>query len=233
MKYPPYRLSSRIYYKKIFYFSVATLLLFPCIKVWGDSTHFPEDLIDQENHSPNPIAAKRDEFKKLFRKPTRITPSKNNEKSSKPVVLKPPAKLPAPPKKDPSPVITVKTRPQVQPLAEEKPAPQLPQEQDKSSATLSSYSTVAKERPPLAQLDPSQEVRAQKWVLFSSAKRGLKSSPTSLEIVNIVDEKVPSNRGEEVKNLLIEMGLKPEQLRVFNVKAEENQPGQVYIFGGQ
>jgi hypothetical protein len=239
MKYPLYTLSSRAYYKKIFYFSVATLFLIPCVKVWGDSTHFPKDLIDQENHSPsnNPIAIKREEFKKLFQspknKPTRIIPSKNNEKSLKPVVLKPPTKLPSPSKKDPSPVITVKTRPQVQPLAEKKTSPPLPQEQEKPSSVLNSYSTVAKERPPLAQLDPSQEVQAQKWVLFSSAKRGLKSSRPPLDIVNVVGEKGPTHRGEEVKNLLIEMGVKPEHLRVINVKAEENQPGQVYIFGGK
>ena len=138
------------------------------------------------------------------------------------------------------PLVSVTPHPQVQPLpeeaiaySEEETTPQASQKQNKASETLISLSTAAKERPPLVYLEPNQQVWSQKWVLVSSAKRGLKSSPNGLEIVNVVGEKGPSNRGEEVKSLLVKMGFMPGQLRVINAKGEENQAGQVYIFGGQ
>ncbi|OJW51457.1 MAG: hypothetical protein BGO67_06850 [Alphaproteobacteria bacterium 41-28] len=147
---------------------------------------------------------------------------------------------PQPPIEQPLPLISVAAHPKVQPLSEEivahseeETTPLPSQEQSKPSETLISFSTAAKERPPLAHLGSNQEVWSQKWVLVSSAKRGLKSSPNGLEIVNVVGEKGPSDRGEKVKSLLIKMGLRPEQLHVINAKGEENQAGQVYIFGGQ
>lgn len=145
-----------------------------------------------------------------------------------------------PPIEQPLPLISVTAHPKVQPLpeevmadSEEEAVPLPSQEQNKPSETLISFSTAAKERPPLAHLDPNQEIGSKKWVLISSAKRGLKNSPDGLEIVNVVGENGSSDRGEKVKSLLIKMGLKPEQLRVINAKGDENQVGQVYIFGGQ
>ncbi len=139
------------------------------------------------------------------------------------------------------PVISVAPHPKVQPLpnekiirSEEETTPQAHPEQSTPAEKLISYTMAAKERPPLVSLGSNQEIWSQKWVLVSSAKRGLKTSPSGLEIVNVVGENGSSNRGEEVKSLLIKMGLKPEHLRVINVKGEGNQEAdQVYIFGGK
>ncbi len=129
------------------------------------------------------------------------------------------------------PLVSVTSHPLVQPLNEEETAPISSEEQSKSAAALLSYPMVAKGRSPLVQLDSNQDLRAHKWLIISSAKRGLKASPNGLEIVNVIKENEPSNRGEEVKSLLIEMGLEPEKLHVVNAKSEENQTEQVYIFG--
>ena len=76
-------------------------------------------------------------------------------------------------------------------------------------------------------LEPSQERRNHKWYSFSSAKRGLKGPQSILEIVSL--ETTPQ-RGEEIKDLLIEMGINPAQIRVINAVSPENQKGQIYIF---
>ncbi|HUX78883.1 MAG TPA: hypothetical protein VMW10_03920 [Alphaproteobacteria bacterium] len=128
------------------------------------------------------------------------------------------------------PLISVAAHPEVQPLPDEDLPPQLSQEKEKIPETLMSFSTAAKDRLPLVHLDPNKEIRNQKWVLISSAKRALKKSSDILEIVNVVGENGSSTRGKEVKSLLIETGFKPEQLRLINTKAEENQAEQVYIF---
>ncbi len=134
------------------------------------------------------------------------------------------------PQEQPLPLVAVAPHPKVQPLPEEKTTPPLHAGSDPSAQPIS-YSTAAKGRSHLVLLDPDQEIRNQKWVLISSARRGLRSPSDILEIVNIMGENGPSSRGEEVKNLLMEEGhIKDEQLRVINVQGEENQKGQLYIF---
>jgi len=125
----------------------------------------------------------------------------------------------------PLPTLAVAPHPKVQPVADEESPPQPSQAQATPPKTLS-YSAAAKGRTPLCLLDPNQDPRSQKWYLFSAAKRGFKGPS---DVVDIVD--VGGKRGEEVKNLLVEMGLNPDQVRLINVKDDEGQLGKIFIFG--
>ena len=127
----------------------------------------------------------------------------------------------------PLPQIIIPSPPPVQPLSEEEPLEALPEVETKNSVGLPSYTSIEKGRFPLAMLEPSQELRNHKWYIFSSAKRGLKGPQSILEIVSL--ETTPQ-RGEEIKDLLIEMGINPAQIRVINAVSPENQKGQIYIF---
>lgn len=114
------------------------------------------------------------------------------------------------------------------PLQEEA-LPELIQSQTQASQESPTASTVLGDRLPLAIIEADKEIFTQKWYLFSTAKRGLKKPTDVVEIVNVVKGKSASSRGEEVKNLLIEMGIPPEQLRVINAQANDNKTEQVYI----
>ena len=127
----------------------------------------------------------------------------------------------------PLPQIIIPSPPPVQPLSEEEPLEELPQGETQHSVGLPSYTSIANGRFPLAVLEPNQELRNHKWYIFSSAKRGLKYPQCIVEIVSL--ETIPQ-RGEEIKDLLIEMGINPAQIRVINAVSPENQVGQIYIF---
>jgi len=93
------------------------------------------------------------------------------------------------------------------------------------------YTTAQNGRSPLGIVESNRDLGTQKWYLFSSARRGIKSPNDTVEIVSIINDHKPSNRGEEVKALLIEMGIKPENIKLVVAKGEENQVGKIYIFG--
>lgn len=121
----------------------------------------------------------------------------------------------------------VEPRPKVLPVQEKVQA----KEQGKSPKTVVSYSDAANDRSPLGILDPAQEVHNQRWYIYSSAIRGLKNPSDSVHIVCM--NGTPSDRGEEVKNLLVDMGIEPEKVQLIHAKGEENQAKFIYIFAGK
>lgn len=128
------------------------------------------------------------------------------------------------------PKINVPSRPKVRPLSEEGTV--FSPNQSSPTNLLLSYNAVAKERFPLGSLDSHESPQSKKWFLFSSAKRGLQGKSGTIEMVEVIDqENTSSARGEEVRNILIQMGIKPEQLRLIFAKGEKNQVGKVFIFG--
>ncbi|MBY0502090.1 MAG: hypothetical protein K2P93_08855 [Alphaproteobacteria bacterium] len=142
---------------------------------------------------------------------------------------------PRTPDKAPLPKVTLEAHPKIQALPEkanassevkEEKQPVLSQKQQDLGATDVSYATAVNNRSPLGLLEPNQDVRSQKWTLFSSAKRGLKRPTDSIDIVSVGDGK----KGQDVKNVLIEMGLKPDQIKVISAKAEEGQSGKIFLF---
>ncbi|MBS0272570.1 MAG: hypothetical protein JSR85_08010 [Proteobacteria bacterium] len=136
----------------------------------------------------------------------------------------------APEPMEPLPLVAVESRSEAKPLPEEEVVLP-PQEQNQTPQQRQTLSAVSKGRTPLGSIDVNQDLRAQKWYIFSTAKRGLNNRSNMIEIVNVVEEKTnPNTRGEEVKNLLVDMGLNPSQLQVINVKREEDQGEQVLLF---
>lgn len=100
----------------------------------------------------------------------------------------------------------------------------------RAQATPVSYGNVAMDRPPLAILDHDQEVYNQKWYIYSAAIRGLKDPAHRLQVLMM--EGCPSNRGEDIKKLLVDMGVEPEKIQLIRGTGEEDQKGLTYIFGG-
>jgi hypothetical protein len=129
------------------------------------------------------------------------------------------------------PKVNVVPHPQVQ-LTEEKKSvleesqSSPSQEKQKMREKTIQYSAAIKGRTPLAVLETSQDAKSQKWYLYSSAKRGIKTPNDVVEIISIGD----NGKGEEVKNLLIEMGIKSEQLNLIKTQGEEDHAGKVYIY---
>ncbi|MDI9638489.1 hypothetical protein QM565_22470 [Geitlerinema splendidum] len=154
------------------------------------------------------------------------------ETSSKEVPL--PSVAPSAHEDKPLPKVTVPSRPKIQPLPEEgtppleeeKKTPPPPQDQERNGAMSSGDEAVINNRSPLGILEPNQNARSQKWTLFSAAKRGLKNPTDVIEIISVGD----AERGQDVKNLLVEMGINPEQIKVLSTKGEEGQTGKVFIF---
>lgn len=127
----------------------------------------------------------------------------------------------------------VQPRPKAVPIADKDQASAKPNEQSAPTPqkAIVSYSDAANDRSPLGLLDPAKEVRSQRWYLYSSAVRGLKDSPEGVHIVSM-EAKEPK-RGEEVKNLLVEMGIEPKKIKLIHAQGEGNQAGVVYIFAGK
>lgn len=132
---------------------------------------------------------------------------------------------------EPLPLVNVAPRPEtlsipeeIAPLAEEVLPPSPSQE-------LPLFSSVLKGRAPLGVIDNQQDLQAQKWYIFSTANRGLNSPTSSVEIVNIIGNNSSATRGNDVKKLLVEMGLNPSQLHVISAKSENGQEGQIVLLG--
>lgn len=129
--------------------------------------------------------------------------------------------------KKPLEVTKVVARPKAVPVQEEPQAAS----NGKAPGKVISYSDAANDRSPLGILSPNQEVHNQRWYIYSSAIRGLKNPSDNIQIVSMVG--APAKRGEDIKNLLIEMGIEAEKVQLINAKGEEDQAGTVYIFAGK
>lgn len=181
--------------------------------------------------------------KELESKPESLPPLPQPQPQTQPTPLLEPSSKKAPsPSVAPSthedkplPKVTVPSRPKVQPLPEEGTPPlgeeektPLPlRDHEKNETVSSSDADVINNRSPLGVLEPNQDARRQKWTLFSAAKRGLRQPTDVIEIISVGD----AEKGQDVKNLLVEMGINPEQIKVLSTKAEEGQTGKVFIFG--
>lgn len=118
----------------------------------------------------------------------------------------------------------------VEPRSKAIPVKDQTTEQKVTKKTVLSYADVANNRPPLGILEHSQEVHNQKWYIYSSAIRGLKNPSDKLQVVTM--EGSPSNKGDEIKALLVDMGIEPEKIQLIDGTGEENQKGMTYIFAG-
>lgn len=176
------------------------------------------------------ILSKTNSESPLAKTPTMAESKPLSEVSPAPLSLTPNA-----PDKAPLPKVTLEARPKIQSLpekgvssigTEETKSPVHSQTQRESGTSDISYATAINNRSPLGLLEPNQDVQSQKWTLFSSAKRGIKKSTDVIEIVSIGD----AGKGQDVKNTLIEMGLKPNQIKVISTKPEEGQSGKVFLF---
>lgn len=242
-----------------FYFSVALGVMMCClqqIKVCADSTMFPADIeVDEEplkkevtnkstTSSPRPATDSRKVFVPLVsessQKPQTLPVTKESpqvlqalpvakESPQEPQVLPVAKRSPASdPKGQPLPIVTVEAHPKIEPL------PEVEASVDHSTPAVESvsFSAVAQGRPPLAFLESHHDVESQQWYLLSSAKRGLKNSSDVIDIVAIQGgNNFSLKRGEEIKALLTQMGIKPENMRLISAKGEAGQEGQIYIFG--
>lgn len=136
--------------------------------------------------------------------------------------------------KEPLPLVNIASRPDAQPIPEEEVllSAEMSPEQNPPPQELMLFSAVLKNRAPLGVVDNQQDLQAQKWYIFSTANRGLNSPKSIVEIVNVIENNNPTTtRGEEVKDLLVEMGLNPSQLSVINAKSDNDQAGQVVLVG--
>ncbi|MDZ4323314.1 MAG: hypothetical protein U1A05_04435, partial [Alphaproteobacteria bacterium] len=161
--------------------------------------------------------------------PTPLSKPSSKEASSPPLSI-----APSTHENKPLPKVTVPSHPKIHPspeegtppLGEEEKTPFPSQDQEKNGAMSPSDAAVINNRPPLGILEPNQNARSHKWTLFSSAKRGLRKPTDVIEIISVGD----AEKGQDVKNLLVEMGINPEQIKVLSTKAEEGQTGKVFIF---
>lgn len=122
------------------------------------------------------------------------------------------------------PKVDVVSHPQIQLVEEIQPSPSEKTQATKENAIQ--YSGVIKGRTPLGVLEANQDAMGQKWYLYSAAKRGIKAPTDRVEIISIGDH----GKGEEVKALLIKMGIKPEQLNLIKAQGEADHTGKVYIY---
>jgi len=126
--------------------------------------------------------------------------------------------------------VAVESRPKIPATTQE--ATTSPSSEKAKSAPMADYAMAANGRSPLAILNADEDIQKHKWYLFSSAKSGLATSSDIIDVVSIGNEKSPSKRGEEVKNILLKLGLKSEQIRVIHaIGGESDQVGKIYIFG--
>lgn len=137
----------------------------------------------------------------------------------------PDVKSPASPQQQPLELTTVTPRPKALPVHEKSHAALSAKEQE----TIVAYSDAANNRPPLGILEPNQEIHHQRWYIYSSAIRGLKNPSDGIQIVSLETGTTPS-RGVEVKDLLVDMGIDSEKIKLIRAKGEENQTGTIYIF---
>lgn len=185
--------------------------------------------------TPNPTATAPTTIARATPKPTTAAPTTIAKATPKPTAtapttiakVTPTAAAATPPSQEPQPLqlTTVEPRSKVIPVKDQAT------EQSAAPKTVLSYSDVANNRPPLGILERGQEVHNQKWYIYSSAIRGLKSPSDKLQVVTM--EGSPPNRGEEIRDLLVEMGIEPEKIQLILGTGEENQKGATYIFAGK
>ncbi len=226
--------------KKTFNTSLVMGFFFLCLegeKVWGDGTYFPENFIEKQDVSPTHAAAA--EFTKILNDVPTSPPPSNKKEPSQPIALTQPSESQ---KASPHPPVTESILPTAQPLllvdvpSHPKAQPLLDKEETSKSTpnkevipvTPITYSSIAKGRAPLATVDTQQDIQNQQWYLFACAKR----ASGAVEIVTIGGGKELAQKADQVKKVLVEKGLDPEQIRIITIKAEENQPNQIHIFGG-
>lgn len=186
-----------------------TLTLVSIESLKADSTHFSEKVEAEPTGPQTPLEAKAAEFQKVLQ---------NFE--GKETVEANPELTPHVEISETSPIELVAK------ATEEGPAPT-----PKSAAVeVLDFHTVQNGRSPIGIIESNRDLPTQKWYLFSSAKRGAENPNDVVEIVSIVSNAKPSHRGEEVKSLLVEMGIKPERIHVIAAKGEEAQVGKIYIF---
>ena len=126
---------------------------------------------------------------------------------------------------------TVTPHPKARPVSEKDPTSASQKAQNSSPKTVLPYSEAANNRAPVGILEPTQEIHSQRWYIYSSAIRGLKNPSDRIHIVSM--EGTAPKRGEEIKALLVDMGIEPEKVQLVHAKGEKNQIGVVYIFAGQ
>jgi hypothetical protein len=179
--------------------------------------------------SENPVLNSEPLQPSVQPQPTPLSEPSSKEASSPPLSI-----TPSTHEDQPLPKVTVPSRPKAQPLPEEvtplveeeKKTPPPSQDQERNGVLSSSDAAVTNDRSPLGVLEPNQNARSHKWTLFSSAKRGLRKPTDVIEVISVGD----TQKGQDVKNLLVEMGINPEQIKVLSTKAEEGQTGKVFIF---
>ncbi|MBA3813222.1 MAG: hypothetical protein H0X26_01825 [Alphaproteobacteria bacterium] len=129
----------------------------------------------------------------------------------------------------PTSLVPLQAHPKAMPVPEDNQASSLPKEQTPQRKIVS-YSDAANDSSPLGLLAPDQAVHSQRWYLYSAATRGLRDFPDRIHVVSM-EGKNP-NRGEEVKNLLVKMGIEPAKVKLIHAAGDENQAGIIYIFAG-
>jgi hypothetical protein len=235
--------------------SAATLALFSAEKGYADSTVFKDKAPIEAKKTP--VEAKAAEFKKVLQNveasdtqtsaevPPQVveeTPSQiftySEDSAKKPEltvereVLETPTSVTVSEKQELTiPQETVAAEVAPQPLFEKAATEETPALTAKAAPIdVQEYSTAQNGRSPLGIIESNRDLNTQKWYLFSSAKRGIKNQADHVEIISIVGED-GAHRGEDVKNLLISMGIKPENIKVATAKGDESQVGKIYIFG--
>lgn len=129
----------------------------------------------------------------------------------------------------PLPLLRVEAHPEIQPLKEEKalseasvdPIKEAESEEEEKTTEIEPLSTHTEERAPLGFITLSQDLPNQKWYLFAAAKRGIRNPRRVIEIIPTEESQEASSKAEAVKNLLVDMGINSEQVRVLSAKAEK------------
>ncbi len=117
----------------------------------------------------------------------------------------------------------IPSNPIVHPVLEEVEVPPIKEEMLTASQAL-------KGRHPISEIEIDQPLQQQKWYLFATVQRALKSPTDKIEIVNVIKSEAMHKRGDEVKSLLIEMGIPSHQIVVTNMRSDDDQVEKVFIF---
>lgn len=104
-------------------------------------------------------------------------------------------------------------------------------EQNTAKRTVLSYSDVSNDRAPLGIIESTQEVQNQKWYIYSSAIRGLRNPSDKLQVVSM--EGSPPNKADEIKDLLVDMGIEAGKIQLIDGTGDDHQKGMTYLFAGR
>lgn len=133
-------------------------------------------------------------------------------------------------KQKPTSLVPVQARPKAVPVHENTEATAESKELTTSPGATVSYSDAANGRSPLGSITSNQEVHNQRWYLYAAATRGLRDFPASVQVVSVAGK--DPRRGEEVKDLLVKMGIEPTKVKLIHATGEATQAGDIYIFAG-